>query len=51
MKKKNIMIEALFVMDSCPNRKDLLAPNELIRDAEGKIVGCKSLSVHQIILK
>lgn len=38
-------IVSRLVMDSCPNRKDLLAPNELIRDAEGKIVGCKSLSV------
>ena len=40
-----VFVRCVLVIAACPNRKDILAPNELIRDAEGKIVGCKSLSV------
>lgn len=32
-----------LVMSALPNRKDLLFPSEPVRDAEGKIIGCKSL--------
>ena len=33
-----------LVMAACPNRNDLLVPNELVRDEEGHMVGCKSFA-------
>ena len=38
------LIVSRLVATACPNRSDLLIPGPLIRDAEGKIVGCKGLS-------
>lgn len=29
-----------------PNRKDLLAPDELVRDTEGRVIGCRSFSIN-----
>jgi hypothetical protein len=37
-------IVSRLVMTANPSRKDLLVPNELLRDENGNIVGCKSLS-------
>lgn len=34
---------ACSVKNACPVRKDLLVPAEVVRDADGNIVGCKSL--------
>lgn len=33
------------VQEAYPERRDLLIPNETVRDDNGKIVGCKSLAV------
>lgn len=33
-----------LVAAACPNRQDLLIPGPLVRDNEGKVVGCKGLS-------
>ena len=38
------LIVSRLVATACPNRSDLLIPGPLIRDAEGKVVGCKGLS-------
>jgi hypothetical protein len=33
-----------MVVDACPDREDLFAPGEPIRDAEGKVVGADGIS-------
>ena len=38
------LIVSRLVLAACPNRQDLLVPNELVRDDKGHIVGCKSLA-------
>jgi hypothetical protein len=38
-------IVSRMVLDANKDRKDLLAPGELIRDSSGNIIGCKGLSV------
>ena len=35
-----------LVMEACPERSDLLVPGECVRDEEGKIIGCKTLSIN-----
>jgi len=34
-----------LVLSACPDRADLLCPGELIRDADGNVVGCKGFSL------
>ena len=36
-------IVSALVKSACPNRIDLLVPNESVRDEAGRIVGCRSL--------
>ena len=38
------LIVSRMVLAACPTRTDLLVPNELIRDENGQIRGCKSLA-------
>lgn len=33
-----------LVMSACPNRQDLLVPNDLVRDEAGRVIGCRSLA-------
>lgn len=33
-----------LVMAACPSREDLVAPNDLVRDEQGRIIGCRSFS-------
>ena len=45
--KKGIRyIVSRMIREACPNRHDLLVPGECVRDEEGKIIGCKSLSIN-----
>lgn len=37
-------IVSQIVKSAYHNRKDLLTPNEVVRDADGNIIGCKSLN-------
>lgn len=37
-------IVSRLVMQACPDRRDLLVPNEIIRDELGHIIGCHSLA-------
>ena len=39
------LIVSAIVKIACPARSDLLSPGELIRDSEGKVVGCKGLRI------
>jgi hypothetical protein len=43
-KEGTYYIVSRLVMQACNNRNDLLVPNEIVRDMEGKIIGCKSFS-------
>lgn len=36
-------IVSAMVAGRCPDRSDLLIPNEAVRDDKGRIVGCRSL--------
>ena len=38
-----VYLVSQLVKNACPARKDLLVPAEVVRDADGNIVGCKSL--------
>jgi len=38
-----VYIVSSLVAGRVPDRKDVFIPNESVRDAEGRIVGCKSL--------
>jgi hypothetical protein len=38
------LIVSLMVAQALPERKDLLVPGEVVRDAAGTIVACKGLS-------
>jgi len=38
------LIVSRLVLSANPSRTDLVVPNELVRDSNGNIVGCKSLS-------
>ena len=41
---RNILyIVSQIVKAACPERQDLLVPSEFVRDANGVIIGCKSL--------
>jgi len=37
------LIVSQLVKSACPDRSDLLVPAEVVRDKEGKIIGCKAL--------
>ena len=38
-------IVSQMVKSAFPNRTDLLVPAEVVRDKDGKIIGCKSLGI------
>lgn len=38
-------IVSAMVKNACPFRSDLLVPSEQVRDASGRIIGCKSLGI------
>ena len=39
-------IVSRLIQQAFKDRTDLLAPGELVRDAEGRVIGCKSLSIN-----
>lgn len=41
-----VYIVSLPVKKAVPDRRDVLVPNESVRDANGNIIGCRSLSPH-----
>lgn len=41
-----LFIVSRVIMSACPTRIDLLVPNDMVRDEEGKIIGCKSFAVN-----
>jgi hypothetical protein len=38
-------IVSSIVKAALPNRADLLVPSEMVRDADGRIIGCRSLGL------
>ena len=38
-------IVSRLCLSACPDRHDLLVPNELVRDDDGNIIGCQSFSI------
>lgn len=41
-KENTIYIVSTLVAQACPERDDLFIPNEIVRDTNGKVIGCKS---------
>lgn len=41
--ERTVFIVSLITRQACPGRKDLLIPSHLIRDEDGKIIGCVGL--------
>jgi len=39
-----VYIVSRIVKSACPERDDLVVPNELVRDSNGNIIGCQSFS-------
>lgn len=39
-----LYIVSTIVQQACPGRDDLVAPHDIVRDAEGVIVGCRGFS-------
>lgn len=40
-----LLIVSQIVKSALPLRRDLVVPAELVRDAEGRIIGCRSLGI------
>ena len=38
------LIVSRAVAEACPDRNDLLIPNDAVRDENGRIIGCRSLA-------
>lgn len=38
-----LYIVSLLTKQACPHRNDLVSPENLVRDVNGKVVGCKGL--------
>ncbi len=38
------LIVSRLVLSANPDRSDLLVPNDMVRDSDGNIIGCKSLA-------
>ena len=41
--KDTVYVVSSIVAQRCPEREDVCIPNESVRDAEGRIIGCRSL--------
>jgi hypothetical protein len=43
-KKDTFFIVSRIIALACPNRKDLIVPNDIVRDGRGEIYGCRSFA-------
>lgn len=43
-KENRYYLVSNMVISACPNRCDLIAPDEIVRNENGQIVGCRSFS-------
>ena len=43
--KDVMLVVSRLVASACPDRPDLLVPGPLVRDSEGKVIGCRGLSI------
>ena len=44
-KEDVFLIVSGMILDSCPERPDLICPHDLIRDTQGRIMACQSWRV------
>lgn len=44
-KEGTFYIVSRLVKSALPNRQDLLVPNQQVRDEQGRVIGCRSLSI------
>jgi hypothetical protein len=40
------LIVSSLIAQACPTRKDLLVPDEIVRDSAGRIIGCRAFGVN-----
>ena len=45
-KEGTYYIVSSLLCGACPNRSDFLIPNEVVKDRNGNIIGCRSLSIN-----
>lgn len=50
-KENTFYIVSLLTCQACPDRDDFFIPNESVRDENGVIIGCKSLSINPFFKK
>lgn len=46
---ETLYLVSLLVRQAFPARTDIASPGEMVRDAEGKIIGCKNLTVNAAV--
>lgn len=39
-----LFVVSRVIAEACPDRTDLLVPDDLVRDGTGRVVGCRSLA-------
>jgi len=39
------LIVSRLVISACPDRRDLVCPDQLVRDDKGQIIGCRGFSI------
>ena len=40
-----VYIVSRLVLSACPDRQDLVVPDDLVRDSQGRIIGCRAFGV------
>ena len=40
-----VLVVSRIVAAACPNRKDLVVPDDLVRDSQGRVVGCRRFAL------
>ena len=41
-----MFIVSALVRSACPKRKDLASPSDMVRDEDGRIIGCRALDIN-----
>ena len=44
-KENTMYIVSRLVASACPERRDLVIPGPLVKDEDGKVIGCNGLSI------
>ena len=46
-RKNTLLVVSFIVQNALPERFDLATPGEAVRDADGKVIGCKGLNIRR----